>query len=171
MRRSGLLQQKIAWALDDEGHAVSLSLFLTACVPFPHRSNLTPGVAGSVTSHGVPLPLASLRLVASGNAATWEGVTRDFKSMNEGLFYAPPIRQFNFFIAVMVHKFFPWALCLRQEAGWTLLHHERTYTLMDTGPAWLEEISCDEGADWRCKRNQNWKPSPELIRELENRNP
>jgi hypothetical protein len=150
---------------------VSLLLVLSACVPFPHRSNLTPGVAGSVTSHGVPLPSASLRLVASGNAAPCEGATRDFKSTKEGLFYAPPIRQFNFFIAVMAHKFFPWALCIQQEDGWAVLHHERTYTLVDTGPALLLEISCDEGTDWRCEGKPNWEASPELIGELEKRNP
>ena len=149
---------------------VLLLLVLTACVPIPHRSNLTPGVAGSVTSHGVPIPSASLRLVASGNVSPCEGATRDFKSTKEGLFYAPPIRQFNFFMVVMAHKFFPWALCIRQEDSWAVLHHERTYTV-DAGLVWLEEISCDEGADWRCERKPNWEPSPELIRELEKRNP
>lgn len=149
---------------------VLLSLVLTACVPFPHRSNLTPGVAGSVTSHGVPMPSASLRLVASSIAGPCEGATRDFKTTNEGLFYAPPIRQFNFFTVVMAHKFFPWALCIRQEDRWEVLHHERTYTV-DAGLVWLEEISCNEGASWRCERKPNWEPTPELIGELEKRNP
>ena len=117
------------------------------------------------------MPSASLRLVASGNAAPCEGVTRDFKSTNEGLFYAPPIRQFNFFIVVMAHKFFPWALCIQQEDRWLVLHHEDRYTLVDTGPVYLQEISCNEGADWRCESHPKWHPSPELIRELENRNP
>ena len=119
---------------------VLLSLVLTACVPFPHRSNLTPGVAGSVTSHGVPLSSASLRLVVSGNAGPCEGVTRDFKSTNEGLFYAPPLHQFNFFIVVMAHKFFPWALCIQQEGRWAVLLQERTYIFVDTGPGFLLEI-------------------------------
>ena len=117
------------------------------------------------------MPSASLRLVASGNAGPCEGATRDFKSTNEGLFYAPPIRKFNFFMVVMAHTTFPWALCIRQEDRWAVLHHERTYTLGDTGPVWLLEISCNEGAGWRCERKPNWEPSPELIREIEKRNP
>jgi len=150
---------------------VSLSLVLTACVPFPHRSNLTPRVAGSITSHGVPMPSASLRLVASGNIGPCEGTSRDFKSTKEGLFYASPIRQFNFFIVVMAHKIFPWALCIQQEDRWAVLHQERTYTLVDTGPALLFEISCNEEAGWRCEGKPNWESSPELIHELEKRNP
>lgn len=147
---------------------VSLMLVLTACVPIPHRSNLTPSVAGSVTSHGVPIPSATLRLVATGNVSPCEGTTRDFKTTDEGLFYAPPIRQFNFFMVPMAHQFFPWALCLRREDRWEVLHQDRRWTV-DAGLVWLEEISCDEVAGWRCESKPNWKPSPELIRDLENR--
>jgi len=149
---------------------VSLALVLTACVPIPHRSNLTPSVAGSVTSHGVPVPSASLRLVAAGNASPCDGMTRDFKTTDEGLFYAPPIRQFNFVMVPMAHRFFPWALCLKREDRWEVLHQDRTWTI-DAGLVWLEEISCDEGTGWQCESKQNWNPSPGIMRELEKRSP
>jgi hypothetical protein len=144
-----------------------LSIVVTGCVPWPHFANLTPGVAGDVT------PGAELRLVAlDGSNRTCEGRAKEFRANGQGDFYSPPIQSFSGVLVVMGHRLFPWALCIKEQDTWTVLHQDRTYTLVDTGPAFLVELSCQRAAaHWKCGATQNWTPSQELITALEKRNP
>jgi hypothetical protein len=153
--------------------AVALSLAIAGCVPWPHRANITPGVAGSLTSAAQPVPAADLRLVASADdGSPCEGESRAFKTTRDGQFYGEPLHTFSWFMVVMGHGFFPWALCIQDQEQWVPLHAEKTYTLVDTGPAFLVDMECVKGtAGWSCKATQDWAPTPERIAELGRRNP
>ena len=111
---------------------------------------------------------ATLRVVASDSEkGACAGKAHEFKTTAEGAFYGPPVRTFDFFMFVMAHSFFPWAVCTNREGTWVPLHQDRTYTLVDTGPVFLVEMTCQ---DMKCEAKENWEPSPELIKSLEARN-
>jgi hypothetical protein len=51
-----------------------------------------------------------------------------------------------------------------------VLYQDRTYTLVDTGPAFLAELSCQQNQHrWTCTAKENWTPSQELLMALEKR--
>ncbi len=145
---------------------------LSACVPFPHRANLTPGVSGSITANGAPVSSTRVRLVASENPnSPCNGESREFQTTNAGLFYGAPVRTFSWVMVVMAHRQFPWALCIENQDQWVPVHQDRIYTLVDTGPAILVEMQCtNQEVSWQCQAEENWGPSPEKISELEKRN-
>lgn len=150
--------------------AVCLTVLLVGCVPWPHRANLTPGVAGALTVEGEPQAGALLRVVAldpEGSGSSCEGKSHEFKTTSEGTFYGPPVRTFRFFMVVMGHTFFPWAVCVKQNDAWAPLYQDKTYTLVDTGPWFLVEMSCH---DMTCMAKENLEPNAELIESLEKRN-
>jgi hypothetical protein len=124
-------------------------------------------LAGTVT------PGAELRLVAlDGSNRACEGRTKEFRANGQGDFYSPPIQSFSGVRVVMAHNFFPWALCIKEQTTWAVVRQDRTYTLVDTGPAFLVELSCQQAArGWKCSATENWNPSQELIAALEKRNP
>ncbi|OQW60686.1 MAG: hypothetical protein BVN28_08510 [Nitrospira sp. ST-bin4] len=149
---------------------VTLSIFVAGCVPWPHRANLTPSVAGVLLAEGNPKVDSPLRIVASdpGNKdAPCDGKSHEFKTTNEGRFYGPPVRTFRFFMVIMGHTLFPWAVCVKQDGVWTPLYQEKTYTLGNTGPWFLVEMSCHDVA---CETKKNLQPTPELIESLGERN-
>ena len=150
---------------------VTLSIFFVeGCVPWPHSTNLTPGVAGALLVEGNPKVGAPLRVVASdpeGRGAPCEGKSHEFKTTSEGKFYGPPVRTFRFFLVVMGHTSFPWAVCVKQDSTWAPLYQDKTYTLIDTGPWFLVEMSCH---DMTCEAKKNLQPTPELMESLEKRN-
>lgn len=139
-------------------------LFLSGCVPWPHFSNLTPGVTGT-------LPVRSgqpLFLVASVDAAKpCTGKASESETTEDGFFYMRPVREFNGFLVVMGHGFFPWALCTKREGSWVPVHTKREYTLVDTGPALLIRLTCTQAA--QCEEENIWNPSEQMIEELEAR--
>jgi hypothetical protein len=99
------------------------------------------------------------------------GRVHDFRANAQGEFYSPPIQSFSLTLAVMAHTFFPWAVCIRSENTWKLLHQARTYTLVDTGPSFLAEFECAlEFSEWRCRVTENWSPSASLIERLQKLN-
>ena len=147
-----------------------LGSLIAGCIPWPHRSNLTPGVTGTLTHHGTLVKGAALRLVVSEGADPCKGESKEFKATNDGEFYAGPIREFNPVLAVMAHTYFPWAVCIKEQSEWIAVHKDRTYTLADTGPAFLIEMSCVRADSWECEATHIWEPTPELISALEERN-
>jgi hypothetical protein len=67
-----------------------VAFILTACVPWPHMSNLAPAVAGTVA------PDMEVRLVAqTASERRCEGRVKDFRTNAQGDFYSPPIRRFS----------------------------------------------------------------------------
>ncbi len=156
---------RIAKNIAIASYALLIPALITGCVPFPHGSNLTPGVAGLITSHGIPIVSTHMRLVSvsSEGSDPCSGEFYEFQTSPNGLFYAPPIREFNWFMYIMAHRDFPWTLCLDQHNQWASIYHETTYTLMDTGPMLLVEISCNEETEWKCKLKPNGSPSNEPI--------
>ena len=96
-----------------------------------------------------------LLLVASADKAVpCSGEASEFESTEEGLFYAKPIREFNWVLVVMGHGFFPWALCTKREGMWVPVHAKREYTLVDTGPAFLVRLTCTQAA--QCEEEHIW---------------
>ena len=147
--------------------AIGLCVLLCGCVPWPHRANLTPGVAGTLVVQGQLQADVPLRVVASEPGAPCEGESREFRTTDEGTFYGSPVRTFNMFMMVMAHRRFAWALCAQQGPAWTPLYQDETYTLVDSGPWFLVEMDCEDGT---CTAEENLEPGAALIRELEKRN-
>ena len=138
------------------------ALLLSGCVPWPHISNLTPGVTGT-------LPVQSrqpLLLVASADEAKpCSGEASEFESTEAGFFYMKPVREFNGVLVIMGHRFFPWALCTKRDGAWIPVHAKREYALVDTGPALLVRLTCTQAA--QCEEEHIWDPSEQLVEELE----
>ena len=124
-------------------------------------------MAGTVT------PGAELRLVALNDSnRLCEGRAEEFRANDKGDFYSPPIRSFSGFLFVMAHRTFFWAVCIKERDTWRVLHLDSKYTLVDSGPAFLVELSCQRtAANWKCSAKEIHTPSRGLITELEKRNP
>lgn len=95
------------------------------------------------------------------------GNSHEFKTTSEGMFYGPPVRTFRFFMVIMGHAYFPWAVCVNQDGVRTPLYQGKTYTLGETGPLFLVEMSCH---DMACETTNNLQPTPDVIESLEKRN-
>ena len=149
----------------------ALALALTACIPYPHRANLTPGVTGSLKASDGSISGRALRLVAATESVrSCDGDHREFKTAADGSFYIAPVRTFSMVMVVMGHSFFPWALCIEDEGRWSPIHTGKIYTLVDTGPAMLIDMECSqEKTRWSCNATEDFAPSPERIADLERR--
>jgi len=91
-------------------------LALAACVPFPHRANLTPNVKGRIQN----APNVRVRVaLGSENDAC-------------GGSHGQP-----------AHRYFVWNLCVGGAEGWRSVHESRGYTIVDTGPWWISSLTCE----------------------------
>lgn len=145
------------------------AVLLSACVPWPHRAHLTPAVKGVITADSAPVSEVKFKVVASGQGfqvpPSCEGKSHEFVSQQDGSFYGKPVKQFHFFMYVMAHTSFSWAVCAEENGQWRIVHSDQTYTLVDIGPAYLLQLECKRGPGLACEETNYLQPSPGELEE------
>jgi hypothetical protein len=136
--------------------SVVIVISTTGCVPFPHRVNTTPWVAGRLESAGTPLPDYNVRVVAVDTASeACEGPSVQVTTNEFGKFAMPPARRMGWMLVMMAHQRFHWNLCVEIERRWISAKRYSLYTLGDTGPQGMYEVRCsitpDDALATSCK--------------------
>ena len=134
--------------------AVFVSMLLTGCIVFPHRSHLTPRILGELAGR------ADVRVrVSASKEPQCRDAKRETSTNTQGRFVLAPLREWNSLVVVMAHRYFPWHLCVFEEGSWRVLHSARDYTLVDTGPAWTLYLRCaEDGAQPACREQHDFDP-------------
>ena len=145
-------------------------LLFTACLPFPHRANMTPLVHGHVSSDGGPASGVRLRVALGDEDDLCGGKYSEVVTNESGDFAIPPIRSYRLFLFPMAHRHFVWNLCVNAPEGWANIHESRGYTLVDTGPWWFSELTCHTSADrlllTNCTEKRDLDPSNEKAQRI-----
>ena len=115
----------------------------TGCVPFPHRVNTTPWIAGKLESGGAPVANRDVRVFAAEDGGrACEGNSIQATTNEFGKFALPPARQMAWMMAMMAHRRFHWNLCVEDGGQLKPIKQNADYTLVDEGPYWLAELRC-----------------------------
>lgn len=126
------------------GLVLILGLFCSSCVPWPHRSFRTPVITGHLYSNGAAIAGNRVRAVAEpAPGACTAAHALETTTDSSGRFELCPIPDFRLFLRVMAHRTFAWHVCAETPAGWTLLSAGQQYTLVDTGPRLISNLSCE----------------------------
>ena len=145
-------------------------ILLNACLPFPHYANLTPLVHGQIRSDGIPAPGVRLRVALGDEDDLCGGKYSEVATDIRGEFVVPPIQSYHLFLFPMGHRQFVWNLCVDASEGWANIHESRGYTLVDTGPWWFSQVTCETPANRlllaKCTEQQNLHPSKEKARRI-----
>ena len=145
-------------------------LLLGACLPYPHRANLTPLVHGQIRSDGIPAAGVRLRVALGDEDDLCGGRHSEVTTDARGEFVVPPIRSYRLFLFVMAHRQFVWNLCVGAPEGWANIHESSGYTLVDTGPWWFSEVTCETTANRllfaKCTEQQDLDPTEEKARRI-----
>lgn len=146
---------------------VSACALLSACIPLPHKANLTPVVTGEIRAGGSPAAGVPVRAVAQPGDGPCEGKHAEAVTDGRGAFVLRPVRELQLFrTLVMAHRFFEWNLCVRQEGTWRVVNSSRDYTLADSGAFWISRIACDLGGDPACREEQDLDSTEEELRTI-----
>jgi hypothetical protein len=87
-------------------------------------------------------------------------------SRTDGAFSLCPIPERRFFFYLMAHRTFSWNVCARTAEGWRLLGRRDSYTLVDSGPRFVERWACDLGSPSDCDVTEDLEVSLDKVREV-----
>lgn len=151
-------------ALPSKLSLFSLGLLLAGCFPMPHKEALTPLVGGKLLSDGKPMAGVAVRAVPLPSDQPCEGDHAEGRTDAAGAFVLKPVRHNRLFLHVMAHKMFEWNLCVQREGTWKVVNHSSDYTLVDSGPWWISEITCDLSRNGdRCEEERNIDATQEEV--------
>lgn len=120
-----------------------LCLLLSGCFPMPHKEAVTPLVDGKLLSKDKPVGGVAVRAVPLPSDGPCEGDHAEGRTDATGAFVLKPVRHTRLFLHVMGHRMFQWNLCVQREGTWEVVNNSSDYTLADSGPWWISEITCD----------------------------
>lgn len=122
---------------------VALCLLLAACFPMPHEEALTPLVQGKLVLGNKPVAGVAVRAVPLPADRPCEEDYAEGRTDATGAFVLKPVQHTRLFLHPMAHRVFEWNLCVQREGGWEVVNTSSDYTLGDTEPYWISEITCD----------------------------
>lgn len=122
---------------------ILFALSMTACIPWPHRANVTPPMNGTVVNAGVPVTGLPIRIVEITAEASCSGRFVETVTSQQGAFSVAPVREWRGFIHMMAHRVFRYAVCAQGDQGWEHLGTFSGYTLVDSGPWWRSVVKCE----------------------------
>jgi hypothetical protein len=117
----------------------------SACsiTPWPHTVNLTPMLRGTIGNAGKPLANAPVRLATGAEDDPCARAISGTATDPDGAFTAGPVTELRLTVVAKAFGFFPWSLCYRDGAKWTVLSTRSEYALVDSGPTGLRAVRCD----------------------------
>lgn len=146
---------------------VPLCLLLSGCFPMPHKEAMTPLVKGNLLSAGKPVSGVAIRAVPLPSDRPCEGDHAEGRTDAAGAFVLKPVMHTRLFLHVMAHRVFEWNLCVQREGTWEVVNTSSDYTLADSGPWWISEITCDlSGKGDPCEEKRNTDASQEEVEAL-----
>jgi hypothetical protein len=145
-------------------------LLFSACLPLPHRANVTPLVYGQIWREGSPASGVRLRVALGDEDDLCGGKYSEVATDVRGEFAVPPIQSYDLFLFPMAHRQFVWNLCVDAPEGWANIHESRGYTLVDTGPRWFSEVTCHTSESrlllMQCTEKRDLNPSSEKAHKI-----
>jgi hypothetical protein len=132
-----------------------IALCLSGCVfiPMPHRAVVTPEVSGTIESRSESVSGVPVKVCVADRDACCSGPEAESRTTSAGAFAVEHTSRMRFFMAVMAHKHFYWCLSVAINGTWHSAGPYQQYTLVDTGPAFPEQLSCEfESGEFVCER-------------------
>ncbi len=123
-------------------NVAAASVLLAGCFPFPHRANVTPPVEGVITRSNTPVANASVTVCEATATACCVGKEQRAQTDAQGRFSVAPSRETRWMMYVMAHRQFHWCLAVEGDTPRRLDGPYSQYTLVDSGPAFSESVSC-----------------------------